>query len=100
MQPPRLDFDRINTAALSLLPTLLARLAPGGVVRGREYVVLNPRRTDHKPGSFSINLHSGRWADFSSGDAGGDPVSLVAYLTGTDQGTAARNLARFCGLEF
>jgi hypothetical protein len=34
---------------------VLARLVPGGKVLGREYVALNPTRTDRRMGSFKIN---------------------------------------------
>ena len=39
------------------------------------------------------------WSDFSSGDAGGDVVSLAAYLSGTGQVEAARALADMLGLD-
>jgi len=53
----------------------------------------NPRRADRHPGSFKINLHTGKWADFASGDRGGDPVSLAAFLFGLSQIEAGRRLA-------
>jgi len=91
-----LDFAAINRAALRQLPTLLNRWCPGGRIQGREYVVLNPTRTDQRPGSFKIVLsgpRAGCWADFAMGDRGGDPVSLAAYLHGLTQSEAARRLA-------
>lgn len=94
-----IDFAAVNAAALSALPLLVRRWLPDGRVLGREYVARNPRRSDRKPGSFKINLHSGKWADFASGDAGGDPVSLAAYLAGTGQADAARSLAEMLGLR-
>ena len=72
---------------------------PGGKIVAFEYVALNPTRADRRPGSFKINLRSGRWADFATGDKGGDPVSLVAYVEGVSQGEAARRLARMLGLD-
>jgi hypothetical protein len=95
----KIDFDGINRAALVVLPALLTRLIPGGRIVGREYVARNPRRTDRRPGSFSVNVKTGRWADFASGDRGGNPVSLVAYVANVNQGQAARLLARMLGLE-
>ncbi len=92
------DFAYVNEVALELLPTLLQRWLPDGVLRGSEYISRNPTRTDRRPGSFKVNIHSGRWADFSSGDKGGDVVSLAAYLAGTGQAEAARNLARMLEL--
>jgi hypothetical protein len=41
---------------------------------------VNPRRVDRHPGSFRINLASGKWADFAVDAKGGDLISLVAYL--------------------
>ena len=94
-----IDFAAINRAALAVLPSLLARWAPGGIVRGSEYVALNPTRADRRPGSFKVNIRSGRWADLSTGDKGGDPISLAAYLAGTGQAEAARNLAVMLGIS-
>ena len=94
-----LYFDRINQAALAAFPAVLARLLPGGRAIGRELVALNPRRADRNLGSFKVNRFNGRWCDFSTGDKGGDPISLVAYLAGVSQGEAARLLAQMLGLQ-
>jgi hypothetical protein len=72
---------------------------PNGRREGHEYVVLNPRRHDHHLGSFKINLKTGVWADFASGDKGSDPVSLVAFIENCKQGEAALKLARMLGLD-
>lgn len=58
----------------------VAQWLPQGKKNGHEYQSLNPNRSDSKLGSFSINLNSGIWADFASGDKGGDLISLYAYL--------------------
>ena len=92
-------FETVNCAAMTALPAVLARLIPGGKIIAREFVALNPTRADRRPGSFKINLSTGRWADFATGDKGGDPVSLVAYLEGVSQVEAARRLARMLGLD-
>ena len=55
-------------------------------------------RSDRRPGSFSVNTRTGRWADFATGDRGGDVVSLAAYLHGLRQAEAARKLADMLGL--
>ena len=96
----RLDFATINRAALTDLPTVLRRWLPDGRVIGEEFVARNPTRHDRRPGSFKINVKTGRWADFATGDKGGDPVSLVAYLEGCGQGEAARRLAAALGVQF
>ncbi len=95
----RLDFGAINRAGLASLPALLRRWLPDGYLVGREYIARNPRRADKRPGSFSINVKSGTWADFATDDAGGDVVSLAAYLSGTGQAEAARALVNMLGLR-
>lgn len=94
-----LDFDRINAAAMAAFPAVLNRLLPGGKTIGRELVARNPKRADRHLGSFKVNRYNGRWADFATGERGGDPVSLVAYLADVPQGEAARLLAQMLGLE-
>ncbi len=96
---PRIDFAAVNTAALRILPALLARWAPDGNIRGHEWVARNPRRADTNPGSFSINLRTGRWADFAIGVKGGDPISLAAYVHNLSQIDAAKSLAAMLGVE-
>ncbi len=95
----RIDFGAINAVALASLPTLLRRWLPDGRQVGREYVARNPRRADRRPGSFKINLRSGKWGDFATGDAGGDVVRLAAYLSGTGQAEAARALGDMLGVR-
>lgn len=93
------NFSRIKAAALASIESVLSNWTPDGKRQGREYLPLNPRRSDSKPGSFSINLDTGAWSDFATGDKGGDLVSLVAYLEGIKQGEAAKRLAAFLGLN-
>ena len=94
------DFGAINAAALACLSTLVERWLPDGKRVGREWLALNPRRVDRRPGSFKVNLVTVKWADFALDDArGGDPVSLAAYLRGCSQLEAARSLARMLGVE-
>lgn len=94
-----IDFAAVNGAALAALPVLLARWLPDGRRRGREWVARNPTRADRTPGSFSVNLATGRWSDFAAGDKGGDVVSLFAYLRGIGQAAAARELAGMLGIQ-
>ncbi len=95
----RIDFAAVNRAALAALPALLRRWLPDGRQVGREYLARNPRRADKRAGSFKVNTRTGRWADFATGDAGGDVVSLAAYLSGTGQAEAARALADMLGVR-
>ena len=88
---------RIAEAALSQCDLILERWLPGGTHRAGEYLVRNPKRADARPGSFSINTRTGRWADFATGDAGGDLISLAAYLFDLTQAEAAKGLAEMLG---
>jgi hypothetical protein len=98
----RIDFKAVNHAALVILPALLARLLPGGRVIGAEFVARNPRRLDRHLGSFKVCLsgkRAGAWADFATGDRGGDIISLIAYVENIRQSEAARLLARMFGID-
>jgi len=92
-------FAEVNRAALAAFPAVLSRLLPGGKRDGHEFIAINPRRADRHPGSFRINMRTGKWADFATGDRGGDPISLTAYLEDKSQGDAARLLARMLGVR-
>ncbi len=93
----RIDFRQINASALNCTTHVLSWLLPGGKLEGNEWVALNPHRSDRRLGSFKINVRTGRWCDFAIGQAGGDLVSLVAYLHNIRQIEAARKLADYLG---
>jgi hypothetical protein len=89
----KINFERINQTALSAFPSLLRRWLPDGRIQGVEWIARNPTRHDRRAGSFKINTRTGKWADFATGDSGGDVVSLAAYLSGSGQAEAARSLS-------
>jgi putative DNA primase/helicase len=93
------DYRAIADAALRSSDAVIGRWLPGGKYQGREYLVRNPTRNDERPGSFSVNLDTGKWADFATDSRGGDLVSLVAYLQNTSQAKAAEILAQNLGLN-
>lgn len=99
MSQPSIDFAQIRTAALYSVDNLLAEWLPSGRYDGHEYVALNPTRADKKLGSFRINTHSGQWADFATGDKGGDLIDLYAYLNHCNQARAAREIAERLRLD-
>ena len=99
MPAQRIEFEAINRAAMANLPALLRRWLPDGRFVGHEYEVRNPTRADRRPGSFRVNVSTGKWADFATGDKGGDVVSLAAYLSGAGQAEAARALADMLGVR-
>ena len=96
----KINFDAINQALLVSFVSYCRQWLPDGKLSGAEYSACNPTRSDAHAGSFSINTHTGIWADFATGDKGGDPVSLYAYLfTGNDQGRAGKELTDLLGLS-
>src|SRR5690554_3578499 len=92
-------FTNIANQALTCSTAILTRVLPGGVLDGREYVALNPRRSDGRRGSFKINIDTGKWADFATGDRGGDLISLVAYVYAIRQSEAANLVANMLGVR-
>ena len=96
----RINFDALNQSLLNNLASYCRQWLPDGKLSGAEYTSINPTRADNHAGSFSINTYTGVWSDFASGDAGGDPVSLYAYLfTSNDQGRAGKELTELLGLS-
>jgi hypothetical protein len=95
----RIAFEHIANTALSHTDTLTRRWLPDGRREGAEWVSLNPTRADRKRGSFKVNLGTGKWADFATGDRGGDLVSLAAYLFKLSQADAALKVADMVGVN-
>jgi hypothetical protein len=95
----KIAFDSINARALASAESILARWLPNGRREGAEWVALNPKRGDRHQGSFKVNLRSGRWGDFAAGAAGGDFISLAAYLFDIGQGEAAHRVAEMLGVD-
>jgi len=91
-------FKALNQRVRPNLPSLVRELLPYGRQEGREWVALNPTRHDRRLGSFRINLGTGVWADFATGDAGGDVISLFAYIHGLTQKSALLLLERRMGV--
>ncbi len=95
----QVNFTEVNSLAMSYLPNLLTKWLPDGKIFGQEYTALNPKRNDNKAGSFKVNIQTGRWADFATGDRGGDIVSLAAYLADLSQSNAAKAILRMLGVH-
>ncbi len=100
MRRRSLAFRRIADAALGSSDSIVRRWLPEGRASGPEWVARNPKRTDNRPGSFKVNLSTGRWGEFAEhGAAGGDLISLAAYLFDLDQAEAARRVAEMVGVD-
>jgi hypothetical protein len=95
----RIAFRRIADTAARHAETIVRRWLPDGRREGAEWVAINPMRADSRKGSFKVNLSTGRWSDFATGDGGGDLISLAAYLHRLDQAAAARRVAEMLGIN-
>jgi hypothetical protein len=95
----RIDFAGVASTARRHSRAVCNRIIPGGKILGHEYVVLNPKRADRTPGSFRVNLRTGKWADFATGDKGGDLISLIAWRFDINQVEAARRLASLLSIS-
>ncbi|SDT32672.1 DUF927 domain-containing protein [Pseudomonas prosekii] len=91
----RPSFADVKSAALKDIGRVLSHLLPNGkrVDGGKEYTAPNPTRSDKRAGSLKINLSKGTWADFATGDKGGDLIDLVRYLDGGTDVEACNKLA-------
>jgi hypothetical protein len=99
MSGARLDFEAVNAAALPHLESLCRRWLPDGRRVGPEWRCGSLRG---EPGaSLGVRLsgdRAGAWADFATGERGGDPVSLAAAIFRIPQTEAARRLAAMFGI--
>lgn len=86
-----IDFAGIAERLLGEADSLLAQWFPEGKREGCEFKVGD---LGGSPGeSLSINLDTGRWADFAAGVEGGDLISLYAAIHGIKQSEAAKQLS-------
>lgn len=93
------DFKAIADAARPYALELLTRWLPDGELAGFEFTARNPTRVDQSAGSFRVNVKSTAWSDFSTGDKGGDLISLAAFLFDLKMSQAAGCVAHAAGLE-
>lgn len=98
-RPTRVDFSRVNAAALRNADGVVRGLLPDGRREANEWVARNPHRADRRLGSFKVNLVTGKWGDFAAGDRGGDLVSLAAFVANTSQRDACIRLAESLGVH-
>ena len=96
-QLPPIDFEALARALLDRADNLVPAWLPDGVQRGHEYQCGD--LTGGAGSSTSVNLTTGKWADFSTGEQGGDLLALYAAIHGLTMGKAAVQVAREQGLE-
>jgi hypothetical protein len=95
----RVEFRKISQAAAARADAIVRRWLPDGRREGHEWVARNPSRNDHHAGSFKINMRTGAWGDFATGDRGGDLISLAAFLFRLTQAEAAQRIADMLGID-
>jgi len=97
----RPSFADVKAASLKDIERVLAHWLPNGkrVDGGKEYTAPNPTRTDKRAGSLKVNLNKGTWADFATGDKGGDLIDLVRYLDGGTDVEACAKLTDLLSLS-
>jgi hypothetical protein len=98
-QRRRIAFRRLAEESLGRAEPLVRRWLPSGKRELDEWSAVNPTRADKERGSFKINLRTGRWADFATGDRGGDLIGLAAYLYRLKPGEAAIRVAEALGVD-
>ena len=94
---PPIKFKELADALLSRADQLLAAWLSGGKRNGHEWVCGS--LAGEEGTSLSVNIHTGMWSDFATGEKGGDLVSLYAAIHGLTMGKAALSVARDEGLE-
>lgn len=96
-QLPPIRFEALADALLARAEHIVPAWLPGGHRNGHEWVCGSLQ--GGKGSSTSVNLVKGAWADFATGDQGGDLISLYAAIHGLSMGKAAVQVARDEGLE-
>lgn len=90
-----IDIKQIAAKALPHAENILNHYLSGGKLSGREYQCAN--LSGGNGSSCSVNIVTGQWSDFATGEAGGDFVALIAAIRKCSQLDAAKELAQFIG---
>jgi hypothetical protein len=85
-----LDFDGLARQLLASAETHLASWLPAGRKRGNSWVAGDLSGAAGQ--SLKVNLATGAWSDFATGDHGSDLVSLYAAIYDLPMGDAYRHL--------
>lgn len=95
---PPINFTELARALLDQAETLVPMWLPGGHRKGaKEYACGSLQGGEGT--SCSVNMVTGAWADFATGEQGGDLTSLFGAIHGVSMGKAALLVARETGLE-
>lgn len=93
-------ISQLAAASLANFDTVMEHCGMGhGKDQGREYLALNPKRSDSKLGSLSTNRDTGAGGDFATGETWGDLVAMAAWRFDCGQLDAAERLADLLGIQ-
>lgn len=87
----------INAAALKAFPAIAKRWLPNGKLVGRKWVAKNPNNQRSPTSNIKIELATGRWDDFDTGDHGHGAISLAVFLFNVSPAEAAHGLSNMLG---
>ncbi|MES2709764.1 MAG: hypothetical protein V4726_24415 [Verrucomicrobiota bacterium] len=85
-----MNFKEVAILALARAESLVTQWLPGGKRAGAEWKCGSLQGEPGK--STSVNLTTGMWSDFATGDKGGDLISLLAAIRGCSQEAAAMEI--------
>ena len=85
-----MDFRGLADRLLADADRLLAQWLPAGRRQGHEFKCGSV--AGEAGDSLSINIRTGRWADFATGERGGDLIDLYAAIHDMELGEAYREL--------
>jgi hypothetical protein len=87
-------FDQLGRQLLASSLSFLREWLPLGRLKGGEYQVGS--LAGEGGDSLSINIKSGKWSDFATGERGGDLISLYAGVKSISQVQAFKELSSDC----
>lgn len=93
---PPINFAALNAALLPMAETLVRQWLPDGEKVGVNYMCGST--AGGKGSSCGVNVKTGAWSDFATGEAGRDLISLYAANMGLSPAQAAIQLANDHGL--
>jgi hypothetical protein len=76
----KLGHGLVESVIIERTEEIVMRLLPDGHRSGQEWITRNPCREDHSPGSFRVNLISGKWADFAYDAKGSNVIWLAKFV--------------------
>ena len=86
-----INFQEISHKLTPYIESIVLINSPGGKKQGNEYMAGNIH--GGQGDSFRINLNTGKWADFATGEKGGDIISLYAKIKDIQNPDSARQLS-------